>query len=380
MRNTVFLIGNGFNRFLQQCYSTDSQFFQDIDGLSRLWGRFEESLSPLLDAAPVPTRQAASQPDNTTERSAQLLYDMIRFAEGVAALGQSPDLAAVVGTGSCGLGCRETLNALMARSVFSVVRQFIGDEGGGLYSRIFQNPPIGFAGLQSLMASASSKLALFTTNYDGLVDMILGFEGFRGENTGFRLVDGFSTRTDVGGVYFRDNAPEVLSQWGVRGHLHGSYKFLAQRAPNGDTLYRKLGRDELRDFDRLSMDCQPVVVFDAPNRKKTRIDGFRILRQYLTSFEEHLEQAQNLVLFGLSLKDDPHLLECIRTRWLQSSTLEEKMLYIIDTDPEPVWNRVGAGSSLTDRSSPNCSFELVVPRQNWTFVDLREKFESILTR
>lgn len=376
MGNTVFLIGNGFNRFLEQCYSADDDLCRDLDGVCSLWGRFEECLNRLLVTAGDSVRATASEASYTTERLAQLLYDMIQFAEGLAALEQSTDLASAAGIPSCHLACKEALNAHMGESVFAVVKQFIDSETRGLYSRIFQNPPVGLAELQNLLASASARVALFTTNYDGLVDMVLGFEAFRGEKTGFRLVDGFGKRTDPDAVYFRDDAPDLLSQWGVRGHLHGSYKFLAQRAQNGETLYRKLTSAELDHFDALSEGCQPVVVFDAPNRKRGRLDGFRILRQYLASFEDHLAQAQNLVLFGISLKDDPHLLQCIRSRWVQPANSSGKTLCIIDAEPEAVWNRV---DPVATRGDPHYSVQLLTPDPDWTFEDLREALATILT-
>jgi len=120
-------------------------------------------------------------------------------------------------------------------------------------------------------------------------------------------------------------------------------------------------------------------VFDAPDRKLSRIDRFRVLREYLNSFEWHLGQAQNLVLFGISLENDPHLAQRIRSRWLgPHSGPADRKLCIIDTAPDNVLARLDEQAAAENGSRRNYRLCPVVPEADWTFDDIKATLSPLL--
>ena len=378
MANTVLLVGDGFNRFVAGCYP-ESGVAAAIRATSDLWGHFQDTLLPLVQAAPGPVQDDIANHSRNTERSAQLLYDMIEFAEGMVVLNRSKDLQSAMNL-TCGTVCRQSLDRQMKDTMFKVVKEFIQDETDGLYGDLLRVKPPGLTDLQNLMASLAGNLAVYTTNYDGIIDMVLGFEIGQDRLPGFQLNDGFGLLPGMNeDVYFKEDLSEWFQKWGIRAHLHGSYKFLAQPLPGRGTLYRKLNRQDLSNFDALSQYGQPVVVFDAPSRKFSRIDRFRMLRDYLVSFEWHLDHAQNLVLFGISLENDPHLVERIRSHWLRSPSAQaDRTLCIIDTAPDNVLARLDEQAAAENGSRRNYRLCPVVPEADWTFDDIKATLSPLL--
>jgi len=378
MANTVLLVGDGFNRFVAGCYP-ESGVAAAIRATSDLWGHFQDTLLPLVQAAPGPVQDDIANHSRNTERSAQLLYDMIEFAEGMVVLNRSKDLQSAMNL-TCGTVCRQSLDRQMKDTMFKVVKEFIQDETDGLYGNLLRVKPPGLTDLQNLMAPLAGNLAVYTTNYDGIIDMVLGFEPSQNRQGRFSLTDGFGSLPDgTKGVFFREDPGEWTQQWGIRAHLHGSYKFLAQPVFGHGTLYKKLNRQDFGSFDALSEDGQPVVVFDAPDRKLSRIDRFRVLREYLNSFEWHLGQAQNLVLFGISLENDPHLAQRIRSRWLgPHSGPADRKLCIIDTAPDNVLARLDEQAAAENGSRRNYRLCPVVPEADWTFDDIKATLSPLL--
>lgn len=378
MAKTVLLVGDGFNRFVAGCCS-DSRVAQDINATSSLWGHFQDTLDGLIPGAPGLIQNDIADHRRNTERSAQLLYDMIEFAEGMVALDRSQDLQSTMNL-TCDTVCRHSLDQRMHDTLFKVVREFIQDEANGLYGDLLRVNMAGRDGLQEFMAAQVNDLAVYTTNYDGIGDMVLGFEPGQNGQGRFSLTDGFGSLPDgTEGVFFREDPGEWTQQWGIRAHLHGSYKFLAQPVFGHGTLYKKLNRQDFGSFDALSEDGQPVVVFDAPDRKLSRIDRFRVLREYLNSFEWHLGQAQNLVLFGISLENDPHLAQRIRSRWLgPHSGPADRKLCIIDVTPGDVFHRLDPIALPTEGHHEDYNLSLPAPDQSWTLDTIRSLLEPML--
>lgn len=377
MAKTILLVGDGFNRFVAGCCS-DSQVARAIKATSDLWGHFQSTLDDLTLGAPNLVQDDIAAHRRNTERSAQLLYDMIEFAEGMVALGRSQDLQTAMNL-TCNAVCRNSLDRRMHDTLFKVVREFIQDEANGLYGDLLRVDMAGRDGLQEFMTAKAGDLAVYTTDYDGIGDMVLGFELGQNGQGHFQLTDGFGFLPDgTDGVFFREDPGEWTQQWGIRAHLHGSYKFLAQSVFGHGTLYKKLNRQDFDGFDALSRDGQPVVVFDAPDRKLSRIDRFRVLREYMNSFEWHLGLAQNLVLFGISLENDPHLVQRIQSRWLcPHAGTSNRKLCIIDLTPGDVFRRLDPVASPTEGNHGDYNLVLSSPDQSWTFETVRTCLERV---
>jgi hypothetical protein len=379
MAKTVLLVGDGFNRFVAGCCS-DSQVARDINATSSLWGHFQDTLDGLIPGAPGLIQNDIADHRRNTERSAQLLYEMIEFAEGMVALDRSQDLQSTMNL-TCDTVCRHSLDQRMHDTLFKVVREFVQDEANGLYGDLLRVNMAGRDGLQEFMAAQASDLAVYTTNYDGISDMVLGFDTGQNGQGRFQLTDGFGFLPDTDeGVFFREDLGEWTQQWGTRAHLHGSYKFLTQSIPGHGTQCRKLNRQDFANFDSLSREGQPVVVFDAPDRKLSRIARFRVLREYLNSFEWHLGHAQNLVLFGISLENDAHLVERIQSLWLrQHARPASRKLRIIDLAPGDVLHRLDATALAAEGLHDTYYLGLSTPDQTWTLDTFRMLLGQMLT-
>jgi len=377
--NTILLVGDGFNHFVAGC-CPDSPVANAINATSGLWGHFQTTLDDLVRGAPTLIVDDVADHRRNTERSAQLLYDMIEFAEGMVALDRSKDLQSAMSL-TCGTVCRRSLDSQMQDTLFRVVREFIKDETDGLYGDLLRVNMTGRAGLQELVALQAHDLAAYTTNYDGISDMVLGFDTGQNGQGRFQLTDGFGFLPDTDeGVFFREDLGEWTQQWGTRAHLHGSYKFLTQSIPGHGTQCRKLNRQDFADFDSLSREGQPVVVFDAPDRKLSRIARFRVLREYLNSFEWHLGHAQNLILFGISLENDAHLVERIQSLWLrQHARPASRKLRIIDLAPGDVLHRLDATALAAEGLHDTYYLSLSTPDQTWTLDTFRMLLGQMLT-
>lgn len=351
MAQSVFLIGNGYNLFLRDYYrERDIDLSQAIERTCSLWNSFANALSPLVGQTPPPVAREIRDNDLNSEQTAQLLYDMLDFATGMQAFTSDTSLRKSVEVPGCTGVCVNSLESLLDSTLYNTIHQFVDDETQGIYGRLFSAASPGdLQGLQRLFSSISNRTSLFTTNYDGLFDITLGFEGFQQERNEFTYKDGFGSIDDLPGLYFPSpNSACDNLEHGLRAHLHGSYNFIQERTTDGFRMCRKIRRREYGVLDRLLSAAVPVLVFDAPSRKRTRIDRFPVLMTYYAAFEHSLLHASTLVIFGQSLANDPHLSATIWSNWIDShdgmsrsssSSTDATMtrhLVVVDKDPNAV--------------------------------------------
>lgn len=362
MTQSVFLVGNGYNLFLRDYYrGLDIELSQAIERTCNLWNGFANALSPLVGQAPPPVAREIRDNDLNSEQTAQLLYDILDFATGMQAFTNNTSLRERVGMSGCTGVCVDSLESLLDSTLYDTIRQFVNDETQGIYGRLFSAASTGdLPSLQGLFSSISDRTSLFTTNYDGLFDITLGFEGFQPERNRFAYKDGFGNVDDLPGLYFPSpNSANDNLEHGLRAHLHGSYKFIQERTTEGFRMCRKIRRSEYGTLDPLLSTAVPVLVFDAPSRKRTRIDRFPVLMTYYAAFEHTLLRASTLVIFGQSLANDPHLSATIWSNWIDrpdgvtrpnggsTDATTTRRLVVVDKDPDAVLATLASSRGLT---------------------------------
>jgi NAD-dependent SIR2 family protein deacetylase len=120
--------------------------------------------------------------------------------------------------------------------------------------------------------------------------------------------------------YFRDEEESKLL------HLHGSYKFFIYF---GDFI--KVKKDGWNFYRENKEMLIPVLIFNAPKFKEKQIKSFAVLNVYFHAFKEELKKSKNLIIWGQSLKNDPHIENVIKKLFIDSK-VKEKRLIIVDNE------------------------------------------------
>jgi NAD-dependent SIR2 family protein deacetylase len=170
----------------------------------------------------------------------------------------------------------------------------------------------GFYFRQCIMENQVRKLAMYTTNFDGNLETLFAHDGKY-------FPDGFGPNTisDPNFLVLNNNKLRRVAISLV--HLHGSYKFCRK----GKETVKLKGIQE-NEF--------PVMVFNNPHLKEERILGDSVLSQYLQNLKEDLKTCDRLIIFGNSLKTEPHIKRIIKDNFNRINT----ELVICDLNPEQV--------------------------------------------
>jgi hypothetical protein len=315
---TIFLIGNGFIKHLQKvvCNEIEAhlsegknlEFFQNdvLQGLNQvdsLFGEFdnlEKELAGILGLE-----------DKSLELAYQLTDDFIswyrtksKYPKAEYNLKQCLDSISLVG------------QQLVNEKIIPIVEKFEDQEIEGLYRSISQwtENKIGEE-IDIHLKRTGNNMGVFTTNYDGFFEQIT-YTGNE-ENKGFLLMDGFAGDSNhpltLHKPYFNYNR--------FIGHLHSSYKY----GWNGSQWVK------IRT-SRRSRNVHPLILYMKPNEKKKFIQKNSILTAYWNHFEKWLNKTEELVIYGNSLKSDPHIIELIK-RALSKTAL----VYIADINAEEIY-------------------------------------------
>ncbi|WP_421077518.1 hypothetical protein Mjas_07345 [Methanothermococcus sp. Ax23] len=173
----------------------------------------------------------------------------------------------------------------------------------------------------------------YTTNYDGILDIMLM------RNNGRYLSDGFEAYNKVEIKFDSEDAWNAckfnLSNFlkshkndNIIAHLHGSYKFINTKSGKTRKLIKtKDGNHPIGYY--------PVIVYNSPILKYDLIEQIDVLKWYFLHFRLSLGECSKLVIWGNSLRTDPHIVDAICQNFDK-----EKPLYIIDINPKSVIERL----------------------------------------
>jgi len=338
-KGVSILIGNGFNRLLANLISLDS-ISERLSEIAVLYNRFSELFEEIRNEYSL----------RSEEEAIELFYNALAIVNLVVNNSLTPRESWKV----CLDEIKQELDREVMDRIYSVIDEFVSDETTGFYGNLRKELKVyGYFIDREPIKQNKEKLFIFTTNYDGCVDIFFRFN----DEDGFQFNDLFNRRscpeyTEEYVCFDDSETPEPPLLF----HLHGSYKFfIKQQGFRYVTI-------KLSDYSSLNYrNLIPVIIYNAPNMKQELIRKFEVLSTYFGFFKKNLkENTKRLIIIGQSLLSDPHILDAISRSY---SNLDEVVIMDIDDQLEIVKNRI---------------YERVIQRSKGN--DVLDKFRLINTR
>jgi len=319
MRNNIaFLVGNGFNRLLANVIG-DIEVSRRLQEISVLYNRFSEMFKDIMEKYNLKSQ----------EEAIELFYDAL----GIIQTTIDGSLTPKENWRNCLEEMKTELEREITDKIYEVIENFIEDETSGFYGNLTRIiAEHGFYLCTETANKNKNRFLIFTTNYDGCVDIFFQFDRSI-KNFSFEDLFRGSGCPGYPGQYvcFDDTvspSPPLLF------HLHGSYKYFQKREIFGRYITIKLSREGYRILN--IRELIPVIIYNAPSFKEKLIEKFQLLRIYFRSFKDNLQKTvRKLVVIGQSLISDPHILTVIAESYFG---LEE--VVIMDINPFPVKDRI----------------------------------------
>ena len=299
----VWLLGNGFN-FAVNSFLSDDSISDDIKKIIRLWDTFTKLFKDIRSKLGC----------SNDEEAIQYIYTGIDIIKSIKPW-------AKIHTTNNFLDCVKLIETFIRdnidQALYNIILDFIKSECNGIYKKLvsylYENDP----NIWNILDEANS--VFFTTNYDGIGEMILAYDP-HGEQHKIKYPDFFSYETCLSkeyGKFVCFNSSMEASNFLL--HLHGSYKFfeyksqLIKLAHQGcEELLKVFKNGEIK----ILQEYAPIIVFNAPNLKRSIITRNVILNFYFQLFRRELAGYNNvLIIWGQSLKNDPHLADVILTNF-----------------------------------------------------------------
>ncbi|MBG0769531.1 hypothetical protein [Methanococcus maripaludis] len=159
----------------------------------------------------------------------------------------------------------------------------------------------------------NENIHIYSTNYDGIIHSILSYYVETKSTLNYFGADGFINGDFQTWVLQRNRNLLLL--------LHGSYRFMLNEESN-------INKPTTYGYD-LSEKNHPIMVYNDPCLKMDVIRNYYVLNYYFEIFKESLQNCSKLIIFGNSLKSDPHIVKAISNNFDK-----EKELIIVDYDED----------------------------------------------
>lgn len=388
MGNSVLLIGNGFlysiADFLEKNRKDNSN--KEIDEVSKriklisgLWKEFDDihkdrELSRKL--ADIYNVRSLS-PENFIEHIYSSM-DILRLTHKLFNDG------GIKKCESCFSDLSKSINNAISSKIASIIDKFWNEEEENklyptLYNFRLNGVLVKDKNIEGFLNNISS---IYTTNYDGVLEILFKFNEnrkgkifnlvdlFNSASCGIHKNDGENENKDnyqhyyvcFSGINYYRNAKKLL-------HLHGSYKFFKYTVGLGE-LEIKIKKEKKQEFfESLRKEIKdkslengspifsvlfPIIVFGAPNLKMEVINSYNSLRTYFVLFQQDLKRNKNLIIWGQSLKNDPHILNAIKEFFIKENPNGNKKIIIIDVDENHI---------LRSNDNSNVEVEFINPSQ-----------------
>ena len=311
-----FLVGNGFNKLLANLVSEET-ISKRLEEISVLYNKFSKLFDEIMEEYNLKTK----------EEAIELFYNALAVVNLVITNSLTPKENWKI----CLDEMKKELDEEVTARIYSVIDEFISDETNGFYGELRKEfKSYGFFVDRESVKQNKDRLFIFTTNYDGCVDIFFRFN----DSDGFLFNDLFNRSacpeyTEDYVCFDESITPEAPLLF----HLHGSYKFFI-RQEGFRYVTIKLGNYESLDFRNLI----PVIIYNAPKMKEELIRRFQVLDTYFNFFKENLrENTRKLVIIGQSLSSDPHILDAISWSY---HNIDEIVIMDVDDQLEKVKNRI----------------------------------------
>ena len=342
-KREIWIIGNGLNKALSSNKFLNDELRSSLVGIGNLWEQFD----PLL---------------NDFRRFFQTkLGRRLSDEEVLEALTESLSVLEI-NAGKLGLkdGCKDCfatyakeLDSEIFRKLVNISMQFLELEKRDFYTSLSRSPFI--AEFKDSWHNRLKKkdIAIFTINYDGVVDTIFGRNAsgrfvmrdfFRScsQETIERLnktCDHFANhvsslgREDWRGIGYCFSVDGLLDASDFRNvllHLHGSYKYWHNMRLRMNVKLDKRAINAFQEcFSSDKLEWLPMIVFGPPNSKERLISRNTVLEAQWSYFTETIKKAEQategtvkLVVWGTKLSADPHIKSLLARGLLAHSASE----------------------------------------------------------
>ena len=299
-KRLVWLLGNGFN-FAVNSFLSDDSISDDIKQIIRLWDTFTELFQDIRSKLGC----------SSDEEAIQYIYAAIDIIKSIKSWNK-------INTTNDFLKCIELIEIFIRNNIdqalYNIILRFIKSECNGTYKKLvsylYKNDPR----VWEILDETNS--VFFTTNYDGIGEMILSYDPYS-EPHKIKYSDFFSYETCLTkeyGKFVCFNASMEASNFFL--HLHGSYKFFEHTSQLIKLTHQ--GCEELLELYnngniQILQEYAPIIVFNAPKLKRNIIATNVILHFYFQLFRKELAGYNDnvLIIWGQSLRNDPHLVDVI---------------------------------------------------------------------
>ena len=303
----TLIIGNGFNYLIESIINqttsenlpknlatSKTEVENKIREISSLWKKFDNIFDELKT-------QFLGISD---EELIKMIYAVLEFFSSIELFEK------IIGKKKLD-ELKETFNILLIDKIREIAEEFRVHENSDGYKdlkRFFPN--FGDTIQRILKDNTVTNFDVFNTNYDGIVDTLFT----KGQTRGFIGVDGFGKIPEL---------PNYLKLYDInlkdnirRFHIHGSYKFEKKHG----LTYKNSKNTKNHD---------PVIIFNNPNMKEELINRDSVLSRYFLELKKSLEESDKLIIFGNSMKSEPHLKKLIEHTFNQKN----KKVYVCSRNP-----------------------------------------------
>ncbi len=346
-RHLVWLLGNGFNySVINFINGGDQDLYKELNNLVELWNEFNVVFKRIKQE--FSTRLGGKN----AEEILQFIFDSIKILSAIEWQSTKYKDLFVFQEDCRGfnfdlcMSClSEYIKSNISNSICDIVKNFIESETNNLYKRIFN-----FIGdeLEKLnkyrkeqLANIQDREIFFTTNYDGIGEMILPYYEKKSERF-IKARDGFGNCSDKEEqlCYLYDIQNKDT---GLFLHLHSSYKYLSTY--NGPVKIKQDSYEKVKEKICVG-GLIPIIVFGEPSGKEKYINEHLPLSDYFKKFKDIMKKDNNtLIIWGQSLRTDPHIVKVIGDNFNKLHSI-----VIVDTDPDSVENKIFEGASISDSS------------------------------
>ena len=339
--NIVWLIGNGFNKSVENTLE-NTELKLSIKNHIKLWDKFERIFGDI--------RKSLSNDKNISDE--EVIEQIFKLFDIFSSLGNpmsSNNYAERINY--CINLLKENINKTVASKIFEVILDFMKAETDGVYGELNRS------GINSDLGKLLNKNTnfFFTTNYDGIGEMVFGIDSDdKRISKDHRIADFFNncpmSQDSYLCYYMRHNLKDAR---GCYLHLHGSYRYFLKQG-TGPIKLKKEFIEKIVQDNKLLNGFTPIIIFNAPNTKLHFIEANSLLSNYFNLFKEALYKNHKLVIWGQSLKSDPHILKLITDNYDRL----EKIL-ILDPQGEKIKERISIKLQQPDLEK----FHIINPKE-----------------
>ena len=323
------LIGNGFNHYVMKIAreaDIEDDIIKELDNVINLWRSFDELVSTLEEKLRPKFREYFLYSSLDGEDILFLIYEILDFINLLSSSQKSEEVQ------SCLSSLRNIIGEEIYAKIYDAVNKFLRQELSGFYRDLLSSfKEKGLLDNASLLEEL--PINIFTTNYEGIIDILLS-------PNGFWLGDGFGYCP-----YFEDRLllcfnPDFSDSHNLY-HIHGSYKFFEGR----DQVYKlrtssfekkKEGSKQIESNLESLMSfiknkhLKPLLVYSSFKEKLKLIRKNPVLSYYYNFYIHSISKNKKLALFGISLSNDKHLVEPIINLAFRKKISDTLEIYIFD--------------------------------------------------